>query len=199
VLFAVDQLVKGVLRAITGLVRGLFTVLPLPGARQIVSVIHAFLRVAVGFIDEVILAYLIRTRSTNPWEGARTALVLYGQNYKAMLKNAAWITLFIYGLSVVVFLVMLAPAAALVYLIPGAWSAGGLVFAVLFAWSVKAALLEPLAVTCLMQAYFRAIEGQSPDPEWEARLSQMSDKFRTLRERALGGAPVFGAPQVRPA
>ena len=51
--------------------------------------------------------------------------MLYAQNAKPMMKNAAWLTLFVYGLSFVVFLVMLAPAAAVVYLIPGTWSAGG--------------------------------------------------------------------------
>src|SRR5690606_28059384 len=50
VLFGVDQLVKGVLRAVTGLVRGIVSILPIPGARQIVSIVHAFLRIAVGFI-----------------------------------------------------------------------------------------------------------------------------------------------------
>ena len=50
------------------------------------------------------------------------------------------LTLIVYGLSFVVFLVMLAPAAAVVYLLPGAWSAGGIVFALVFAWAVKAAL-----------------------------------------------------------
>lgn len=188
VLFAVDQLVKGVLAAISGLVRGIFTVLPIPGARQLISIVHAFLRVAVGFIDEMILAYLIRTHATNPWTSAQTALVFYGQNYKIMLKNAAWLALIVYMLSFLVFLVMLAPAALVVYLIPGAWGAGSIVFALLFAWSVKAALLEPFAVTCLMQVYFRTIEGQEPDPEWDARLSQMSDKFRQLKDKALGGA-----------
>jgi hypothetical protein len=37
VLFGVDQLVKGVLRAITGLVRGIVSILPIPGAQQFVS------------------------------------------------------------------------------------------------------------------------------------------------------------------
>ncbi|WP_201285456.1 hypothetical protein [Chelativorans xinjiangense] len=187
VLFAVDQLVRGVLAAITGLVRGLLTVLPIPAVRQLVGLVHAFLRIAVGFIDEVILAYAIRTGAANPWGSARTALVLYGQNYKTMLKNAAWLTLIVSGLSFIVFLVMLAPAALVVYLIPGAWSAGGIVFALLFAWAVKAALLEPFAITCLMQVYFKTIEGQTPDPAWDARLEEMSAKFRTLKEKALGG------------
>ncbi len=188
VLFAIDQLIKGVIGAITGLVRGILSILPLPGVRQISGILHAFLSVAVGFIDEVILAHAIRTRSTNPWGSAREALVLYGQNYKVMLKNAAWLAMIVYLLSFLVFLVMLAPAALVVYLMPGAWAAGGFVFALLFAWSVKAALLEPFAVTCLMQVYFKTIEGQMPDPEWEARLEQMSGKFRQLKARALGEA-----------
>ncbi|HBZ45641.1 MAG TPA: hypothetical protein DEO85_16680 [Maritimibacter sp.] len=187
-LFALDQLVKGVIRAITGLVRGILTVLPIPGAQQLGSILSAFLRVAVGFIDEVILAYAIRSRSDDAWLSARKGLVLYGQNYKPMLKNAAWLALFVYGLSILVFLVMLAPAALVVYLIPGAWAAGGVIFAILFAWSVKAALLEPLAITCMMQVYFQAIEGQEPNPDWDAKLEQMSGKFRKLKDRALGGA-----------
>lgn len=184
VLFGVDQLVKGVLRAITGLVRGIVTVLPIPGAQQLVSILKAFLKIAVGFIDEVILAYAIRTGSTNAWGSARTGLVLYAQNYKPMLKNAAWLALIVYGLSFVIFLLMLAPAALAVYLIPGAWSAGGIVFALLFAWSVKAAILEPFAITCMMEVYFRTIEDQTPDPAWESKLEQLSGKFGKLKEKA---------------
>ncbi|WIY52236.1 hypothetical protein O9Z70_12280 [Devosia sp. YIM 151766] len=190
VLFAIDQLIKGVIGAITGLMRGVLSVLPLPGVQQLAGILNAFLKVAVGFIDEVILAHAIRTGATNPWTSAKEALVLYGQNYKVMLKNAAWLAVIVYVLSFVVFLVMLAPAALVVYLMPGAWAAGGLVFALLFAWSVKAALLEPFAITCLMQVYFKTIEGQSPNPEWEARLEQMSGKFRKLKARATGASEV---------
>lgn len=186
VLFAIDQLIKGVIKAISGLVRGILSILPIPGVQQISSIFSAFMRVAVGFVDEVILAYAIRTNSENSWMSAKQALVLYGQNYKIMLKNAAWLALIVYGLGLLVFLVMLAPAALVVYMMPGAWAAGGVVFALLFAWSVKAALLEPFAIACMMQVYFRTIEGQTPNPEWEAKLEQMSGKFRELKDRALG-------------
>ncbi|MBP6018328.1 MAG: hypothetical protein KA735_02455 [Burkholderiaceae bacterium] len=206
VLFALDQLSKGVIRAVTGLVQGLTSLLPIPGLAQIMGVVRAFLRIAVGLIDEVILAYAIRTNSNNPWASAQTALVLYSQNAKNMLKNAAWLTLITYGLAALVFIVMLAPAAALVYLIPGAWSAGGVVFALIFAWAVKAAVIEPFAIACLLQAYFKVIEGQTPDPVWDERLSGVSKKFVTLKERATGwmggGAvidPVFSNLSAVPA
>ena len=193
VLFGLDQIIKGVLRAVTGLVEGLASILPIPGVDGLMRIVRAFLRVAVGLLDEVILAHLIRTRAENPWSGARDALVLYGQNARPMLTNAALVALLVYGLSFVVFLVMLAPAAAVVYLIPGAWSAGGFVFALLFAWAVKAALIEPFAIACLLQAFQKVTDGQTPNPEWAARLDDVSAKFRSLGEKAMQAVTRRGA------
>ena len=184
VLFGIDQLSKGVIRAVTGLVQGLLSILPIPGISNIMAVVRAYLRLAVGLVDEVILAYAIRERSDNPYQSAKEALVLYGQNAKPMLINAAWLTLFTWVISIVVFFVMLAPAAAVVYMIPGAWSAGGVVFALVFAWAVKVALIEPFAIACLLQAFFKVTEGQTPNPEWEAKLDSASKKFKKLGERA---------------
>lgn len=197
VLFAVDQLIKGVLGAIIGLVQGIASFLPIPGLQGIVGVVRAFLRIAIGFVDEVILAYAIRTNTTNPWASAQTALVLYAQNYPTMLKNAAWLTVITYGLAFVVFLVMLAPAALVVYLIPGGWSAGGFIFALIFAWAVKAALIEPFAIACLMQVYFKTIAGQTPDPEWDQRIGSVSRKFNELKEKAAAWTGGRGATSGR--
>jgi hypothetical protein len=200
ILFGLDLLIKGVIRAVTGLARGMMWVLPIPGAKPLAGALNAFLKVAVGFLDEVILAYAIRTGSTNAWASARTALILYGQNWKPMMKNAAWLALFIYLLSFAIFLVMLLPASLFVWLMPGSAAIVGLIFALILAWAVKAALLEPLAVTCMMQVYFKTIEGQVPDPEWERRLTNMSGKFRKLTDKAFSGGSephaAAGQPQA---
>ncbi|WP_022703396.1 hypothetical protein [Pseudorhodobacter ferrugineus] len=191
-LFALDRVIKGVVGAITGIVQGVMSILPIPGLSNIMGVVRAYLRVSVGLVDEVILAHAIKTRAVKPWASAREALVLYGQNARPMLVNAAWLTAIVYILSFVVFLVMLAPAAAIVYLMPGAWSAGGLVFALIFAWAVKAALIEPFAIACLLQVFFKVTEGQVPNPEWEAKLDKLSDKFRGMAGKAaawVGVAP----------
>ena len=202
VLFGVDLLVRGVLAAILGLIQGIASFLPLPGLQNVVALIRAFLRVAVGLMDEVVLGYLFRVKTTNPWHDAETAVVLYAQNYKVMLKNAAWLTIIMYVLSFVVFLLMLAPAAALVWFIPNAWGAGGFVFAILFAWAVKAALIEPFAIAAMMDVYFRVIQGQSPDPAWDERIGQVSRKFRELKDKAanwVGGTrTVPNAPFTAP-
>ncbi|MEO8756380.1 MAG: hypothetical protein ABI398_01325 [Devosia sp.] len=201
VLFGVDLLVRGVLAAILGLIQGIAAFLPIPGLQNVVALVRAFLRVAIGLMDEVVLGYLFRVSTTNPWHDAQTAVVLYAQNYKVMLKNAAWLTVIMYGLSFVVFLLMLAPAAALVWFIPNAWGAGVFVFAILFAWAVKAALIEPFAIAAMMDVYFRVIEGQTPDPAWDERIGQVSRKFRDLKEKAanwVGGRSAPTAPFTAP-
>jgi len=165
-------------------VQGLLSILPIPGLNGFMKLVRAFLNVAVGFLDEVILGHLIRTKSDNPWAGARDSLVLYGQNAKPMMKNAAFIALAAYVLAFIEFLIMLAPAAAVVYLIPGASSAGGFVFALIFAWAVKQSLIEPFAIACLLQAFVKVTDGQTPNPEWAAKLDGASDKFRELGTKA---------------
>jgi hypothetical protein len=194
VLFALDQLVKGAIRAVSGLIGGIAAFLPIPGLNGLVSFLNAIIRMSMTYVDELILGYNIRINSTTPFETARQGVVLYAQNGRTMVKNAAWLTVIMWAVTFVLFLLMLAPAGAVVYMMPGQLSGWGFVFAIVFAWALKAALVEPFAIACLMQVYFRAIEGQVPDPEWDARLAAASSKFRKLKDEALGG---FGG--ARPA
>src|SRR5262249_47822487 len=77
VLFAVDQTIKPVLRVLTGIVGGVAMVIPIPGLKAIADIVNAIVRMSVTYVDEIILAYNLRTGSTNPWETSRQALVLY--------------------------------------------------------------------------------------------------------------------------
>jgi hypothetical protein len=184
VLFGIDQLVKGVIHAVTGLADGLLSILPIPGLDSLASILRAYLKIALGLMDEVMLAHGFDDRRQDPYSASRTALVLYAQNARPLMISAAWVTAWVWALSLAVFLVMLVPAGAIIWLMPGQISAGGFVFAILFAWAFKAALIEPFAIACMLQAYFQQTAGQSPNPEWEARLDQASDKFKSLGRRA---------------
>ena len=192
VLFALDRLLKGVIRMMTRVVEGVANFLPIPGTQAIVGLIRGMLKLSVGFLDELILAHAIRTRSDNPWQASAQALVLYGQNGKAMMKNALFATLLMYLASAVLFAIFLVPAGLLVWMLPGQLSAMTFIFALVFAWAAKAALLEPLALVCMMQAYFKVIEGQQPDPVWDQRLTQMSNKFGKIKQQAIDWIPQAG-------
>jgi len=195
VLFVLDQLIRGVVRVVAGLINFVANFLPIPGIQGLARFVNTVIRIAVTYVDEVILAHNIRVRSDNPWETSKDALILYAQNSTTMLKNAVSLALFMYLFAFLIFLIMIAPAGAFLYILPGDWSGWGFVLALIFAWSFKAALIEPIAIVCLMQVYFKTIEGQTPDPEWDARLSDASAKFRDLKDKALAWS---GAPHHQP-
>jgi len=174
VLFVLDQLIKGVIGAITGLIGGIAAFLPLPGLQGL-----------VGFVN---LGYNIKVGSQNPWESSRQGLVLYAQNGRTMVKNAIWLSLFLWIIALVIFIVMLAPMATLFYFLPGDIAGWSFIAAIVFAWAFKAAFLEPFAIAALMEVYFRVIEGQVPNADWDRKLSEASAKFREIKDKALGGA-----------
>lgn len=195
VLFLLDRLVKGVISAITHLLGGIAAFLPIPGLEGIVRFVNTVIRLSLTYVDEIILGYNIRLESQAPFETARQGLILYAQNGKAMVKNAVWLAVFLWVTAILVFLVMLAPAAAILYAMPGELAGWAFVFAIVFAWAVKAALIEPFAIAALMSVYFDTIKGQVPNPDWEQRLTEASKQFRELKDKALG---TFGAIGSKP-
>ena len=189
VLFGVDQIIKGLIKVITGLIGGVGMLLPIPGVQGLIGFIKTIVRMSLTYIDEVILGYNMRIDSQNPYQTAQDGIVLYAQNAKVMIKNAVWLSIFLWILSLFVFLFMLAPAAAVLYYFPGSMGGWSFVLALVFAWALKAALLEPFAVAALMSVYFKEIEGQQPNAEWSEKLSSASDKFGELKERASSYFP----------
>ena len=185
-LFALDQLIKGVIAAITGLIGGIAAFLPIPGLDGIARFANTVIRLSLTYVDEIILGYNIRTGSDNAWESSRRGLVLYAQNGMKMVKNAVWLSIFLWVLSILVFVLALAPAAAILYAFPGEIAGLSFVVAIVFAWAFKAAVLEPFAIAALMAVYFDTIRGQVPDPEWDAKLTGASETFRSLTENARG-------------
>ena len=185
VLFGIDQLIKGVLKAFN---RAFFTItafLPIPGVQGLVKFINTIINLSLTYLDEVILAHNIRTKSDNPWRSGQTALVLYAQNYKTFLKNAFWLAFFIWGLTFIVFLIVLLPVAGLVSLFPGTAGILTLVIALVFAWGIKQAVIEPIGMTALMQVFFKVTEGQEANPEWDEKLSSVSKKFGEIKTKAV--------------
>ena len=194
VLFGVDQLIKAVLRSLFRTINFFSAFLPIPALQSLIRLAESFVRMSLTYVDEIILAYLIRTKTKNPWGTARDGLILFAQNYTHFLKNAAWLSVMMWALTFVLFVVLFAPAAALVALMnsaSGFWAFG---LAVVIAVALKKAIMEPIAIAALMQVYFREIEGQTPNAEWTARLEQVSSKFRDLGKKTADWVPGPAAP-----
>lgn len=184
VLFGVDQLIKGILKTFNGIFFTIAHFIPIPGLKDLVKILSAMVNMSLTYLDEVILAYHMRSNSDNPWKSSQDAIVLYGQNYKSILKNAIFLTIIIWALTLFVFILILAPVAAFVSIFPAFGSFWSFLFAAIFAYGIKAAVIEPIAMTALMQVFFKVTQGQEPNPEWQEKIAKISDKFRALTEKA---------------
>lgn len=186
-LFVLDQLVKGAVRAVTRLIDWLTDLVGLPGLSGFVRLVDTVIRLSTNFIDELVLARQIRIGSGDPWTTARESIVLYAQNAPAILRNAVWLMLFRWLLTLVLFALLLSPAAAFVYVVPGEAAGWTLAFALILAVALQRALIDPFCIATLMQVYFSEIEGQRPNPDWDDKLAEASKSFRALIDRGREG------------
>lgn len=189
-LFAMNLLVRGVVNAIHRTIEGVGHLLPIPGIEAIGNLVTAILRAATRYMDKVIFSYNLACGDPNPWRSAQQGVVYYGQNAKPLLKQAVWIVVLEHVLSVLLWLVLLIPAAVVTAVLPhSVRNLGGLAtigIAALFALSARGAFLKPIFLIMVTVRFHELIEHQPINQEWVARLEQLSTKFRDLGEKAQG-------------
>ncbi|MEX0590825.1 MAG: hypothetical protein WD207_07035 [Xanthobacteraceae bacterium] len=184
VLFAIERLVHGTLATLIGILDLSASLLP-AGISVPPAPVNAVLRVALNFLTEVVLARPLRATTNNPWVETRDALILFAQNHAVLMRNAMLLAAFSYCAAFVAFLIALVPAARLAYTFAGGSALIALLLALIFAWCFKQALIDPYVIASMLQVYFRAADGQIPDPAWDAKLTEMSEEFREIRARAF--------------
>lgn len=193
-LFVLDQMIKAALKSMDKFFKTIGKFIPF--LAPILAFVQAVLTIAITYIDEMILAHIMRTRPANSWRAAADALVLYAQNGRAMLRNAFWLAIVIIVAEVAV--------AALVYFvlpvpeIPQLGPDGDVVVRVIAAAATVILLahlvVEPFAVCTMLQAFNHVSDGQSPDPSTERELENRSDAFVDLKRGHGAPAGAFGQP-----
>lgn len=192
-LFGLNQLIRGILGVFNRLTVSIASWLPIPGLDALVRIVDAVINTSLGHLDQVILAQILRRPTDDPWATARDSVVLYAQNYRGVLRNAAFLTFVVWGLTLLLFLLVLGPAAAVLGLFPHAAGVWTFAIALIAALSLKAALIDPFATIALLQIYDKVTQGQTPDREWSEKLESMSAKFRELAQKARGATPAAPA------
>jgi hypothetical protein len=188
VLFAMNLLVRGVVNAVHSTIEGIGRLLPIPGLEAIGNLVTAIFRAATRYMDKVIFSYNLASGDPNPWRGAQQGLVYYAQDAKPLLKQAVWIVVLEHVLSVVLWLALLIPAAAVTAILPhDVRNVGAVVtigIAALFALAARGAFLKPVFLIMVTVRFHELVEHQPINQEWVARLDQLSTKFRDLGQKA---------------
>jgi hypothetical protein len=186
-MFALDLLVSGIIGAFNRTLDWIAGLLPVPGLRDVTSVVNRVVRSATTYIDETILSYSLARGDEDVFRAARDGVVYYAQNSKEVLKTGIWIVVLDKVVSFFTFIVMFLPAVLVGMVLPHAVKEWGVLFTIgmsaMFAWAVRGAFIQPLFLVMIMVKFHASVKGQPINLEWDAQLSSISDKFVELKNR----------------
>lgn len=186
-LFGLNMLVRGILQVFHRTLDWIAEMLPVPGLESLSNLLNLVLRAATRYLDKVILSYNLARNDEDPWRGAREGIVYYAQNAKQILKTAVWIVVLERLLTIVLWVLLLTPAAAITWMLPAAVreSAGlvTIIVAALLAGPLRAAFIKPVFLIMMIVRFHTLVQSQPINQEWDARLASISDKFRDLGMR----------------
>ena len=205
VYFALDKLVAG---SIKQLQRALGRVTDsllgaLPGADGVKSLTNMFLNISLGYIDECCLGYTFYHPEQSPYKSAADGVVIYAQNWKALLKGAAKTTGVVILSFVAVLLIAFVVFGGLFRLF--GWSGFmAFVISILLAYTVKYAFIDSWILVKMMSTYMQVAPVTNITFDLYGKLSHLSGKFKELfskgqneQQPAYSGQPA--APAVQPA
>jgi hypothetical protein len=183
ILFGFNMLVRGVLNSFHQTLDWIGQMIPIPGLESLGNLLNLILRAATRYLDKVILSYNLARNDSDPWTGAREGLIYYAQNAKPILMTSMWIVIQERVLSFFLWVLLLIPAGLITVMLPvGVRQGGGLLTvlsALLLAGTLRSAFIKPLFLIMIMVRFHALTENQAINQDWNARLSSISDKFRT--------------------
>ena len=202
VFFAVDKLVSGAVKQIQ---RGIGKVADfldfIPGMDKVADLAKFFVELSLGYVDECCLGYTFYKKEQGAFESACDGVVVYAQNIKKLLGNAAKTMLKVILAVILTVIVIFIPIGLLFRVFD--WS-GLLAFLIscLLTWVVKFAFLDSFILCQTMAGYMEAAQTTEITFDLYEKLCGLSGKFKELfnkgkeenPEMAYAGAAAAAAP-----
>ncbi|MBD5479936.1 MAG: hypothetical protein HDR14_11720 [Lachnospiraceae bacterium] len=196
VYFVVDRLVSG---AVSQLQRGLQKVEDLlgkiPGVSVIVSFAQLFVHIALNYIDECCLGYTFLHREQSAFKSAADGVVIYFQNWKTLLKNAAVTTLIVMGISLVAWLLPFLIFAGLFALLHIHWIFA-FILALMVAVIIKSSFVDSYMMVKMMVSYMQVAPSTEITFDLYDKLCKLSAKFRNLFNKGQQEQQQYGNAQM---
>lgn len=195
--FAIDKLVTGAVKQLQRTLGRITDSLmgALPGADTLKSATNFFLNISLGYIDECCLGYTFYNDKQNAYKSACDGVVIYAQNWKTLLKNAAMTALTVIVSLLVVTLVAFALFGGAFRLL--GWSGFvAFVLALMLAWTVKYAFIDSWMMVKMMHGYMEVAPRTVITFDLYTKLSGLSGKFRDMfRQSGVTAEAMATVPQ----
>ena len=147
-----------------------------------------FVSISLGYIDECCFGWTFYNPQQGAFKSAADGVVIYAQNWKVLLKDAAKTMAKTIGLTVVIALVIFIPVGLLFKIFK--WS--GLVaflLACLIAWVVKFAFMDSYIMCQMMVSYMQVAPTTVITFDLYSKLCSISSKFKELFNKGQAEDP----------
>ena len=209
VYFAVDKLVAGAVKEIQRGIEKVSNFLDfVPGMDKVASLAKWFVDLSLGYIDECCLGYTFYKAEQGAFQSACDGVVIYAQNIKSLLKNAAMTMVKLVLATLAAVLIVFVPVG-LVFKLLKLSGLFAFVVACLIAWVVKFAFLDSYILCQTMAGYMSVATTTEITFDLYGTLSGISAKFKELWEKGKAedptgtygenpgyDAPVYEAPRI---
>ncbi len=187
--FAVDKLVTSAIKQVQ---RGIEKVAGkldfIPGMEQAAGLANFFIEISLGYVDECCLGWTFYNPEQGAFKSAADGVVIYVQNWKIILKNAAMTMLKVIIGMILMVLAIFIPIGLLFRLFH--WN--GLIafiIACLIAWVVKFAFVDSYIMCQMMAAYMQAAPNTVITFDLYSKLCAISGSFKELFGKGQAEAP----------
>ena len=180
VYFVVDKLVSGAVHQLQNTLQGVDNLLGnVPGVSALVSIAQVFVGIALGYVDECCLGYTFINKEQSAFKSAADGVVIYFQNWKRLLKDAAKMTFL-----VIVTVVLSTIASMIVF--------GGLfrilnwngliafILSIFVAMVIKTAFIDSYMMVKMMVSYLEVAPQTQITFDLYDKLCKLSKKFKEL-------------------
>ncbi len=183
-LFAVDQLVKAIIKQFNGAVVSFSSLVSVvPDVQKLVQLLGKAIAIAASYIDEAIIAYMFTKSEQNRWRSAKNGVVLYGKNWKPVLASTLLIVI---GMYVAAFGLVLAliPVATMLGSVSGQYQLLGWAFVGGAVVTIYTGFLKPWVKTVVITTFLLESRDTEPDSEAVDRVAKRSETFQELVGKA---------------
>jgi len=187
--FAVDNLVTAAVKQIQKGIGSLGDALDfIPGMNAISGLAQFFVSIALGYVDECCLGWTFLKTEQGAFKSAADGVVIYAQNWKVLLKDAAKTMVKTILLLALIVLIVFIPIGGLFKILN--WS-GMLAFllACLITWVVKFAFMDSYIMIQMMTAYMGVAPDTAITYDLYSKLCGISSKFKELYNKGRQETP----------
>ena len=201
VYYLIDGLVTGAVKQLQRIIGKVGDFLgEIPGVGVVVALLQVFVSMALGYVDECCLGYTFNKPGESAFKTSADGVVIYFQNWKALLKTALKATVIFVILVVIVTAILFFPIYGLLGGSGNDIAVGvALLISLTLTISFKQAFIDSYLMIVMMEKYIQLSKTTVITFDLYGKLSNMSKKFKELFDKGQQEQPTVAPvqPQIQ--